>query len=145
MKHWGLIRYESIDTMAYQASQTRSRIWTWVYSTLTLKILIYYIGESRSNPPGVSWYWSLIDFSGDFGDWRDGLLEEVGGPFIGGARHPVGPWICANASSEPSLWTDHDPRWRLILKGSGEPTFEVEPDRWVPERSLFGFGNWVTI
>jgi hypothetical protein len=65
MKNWSLISYESVHTMAYQASETGSRIWTWIHSTLTLKILIYYIRESGPNPLGVSWYWSLKNFSGD--------------------------------------------------------------------------------
>ena len=56
----------------------------------------------------------------------------MGAPFIGGTRHPMGPSIRGNASSELSIRTDLDTRLRLILRCGGALTYEAGADWWTP-------------
>jgi hypothetical protein len=53
---------------------------------------------------------------------KDAFPEEVWGPFTGGTRSPVGPWIHGNVKSRPLIRTDLEQRRRLNLGGGEKPT-----------------------
>ena len=84
-------------------------------STLTPKLLIYYIGESKPNPLGVSLSLNERYELGFQGCYREG----VGLLYIG-----------RGINSGPSDQTDLKERRRCNLGGGGEPTFEGGPNRW---------------